>query len=84
MMTRREIYTLKWGQYLIGPKMTFGRYLRGSAFCWGRPTRIEFQMGPNGALESYHISDVLKDWQIATPEQMATIDLLFNPIDDFF
>lgn len=84
MLTRRELYTLDYGTMLIGPNNTFGRYLRGCSYVRGRPTRVELGVGPNGAIESWDVYDLLEDWSIASEAQAETINLLFNPFDDAF
>lgn len=78
MLTRRDIYTLSYRTILIGPQLTFGRFLKGAGYVRGRPTRVELAVGPNGALESFHISDIMASWSVAKPEQIATIELLFD------
>lgn len=84
-MTRRELYTLKTGDILIGPLATTARFWKHDRFVRGRPKYVELQMLPTYALESWSIDHLLDGrWVVATPEQAETIKLLYQPIDNLF
>lgn len=84
MITRHQVYRLKYNQLLIGPNKQVAQFLDYAGFIRGKPKRLELRMVPSGALESTHIDNVLNDWSVATPEQTETVNLLFNPFDDNF
>lgn len=83
-MTRHQVYRLKYSQILIGPNKQVAQFLDYAGFIRGRPKRLELRMVPSQALESHHIDDILKYWSVASPEQVETVNLLFNPFDDNF
>lgn len=83
-MTRHQVYRLKYNQLLVGPNKQIAQFLRYTGYVRGRPKRLEIRMVPTQALESTHIDNALRDWEAATPEQVETLNLLFNPFDDAF
>lgn len=76
--TRRQLYTMSEGTVVIGPGKAFGRFLKGEGYVRGRPTRVLLAEGPTGALTSYHIDDFLRNWAIASNQQITTLELLYT------
>lgn len=84
-MTFRQARTLKWGQLILGPYNRIFQFQKQTQFVRGRATYVELRAVPSGAIELTHIRNLTDDaWKVLDSTEVGTINLLFNPLDDYF